>query len=153
LKEINLLTFSKRRGRGRGYLRNLQHTAVDIGLDGAVEPRAHVHLRVRRLRSQIPRGVTEGLTDRVDTDERTGVQEVLARNITCTLGVHLRPLRVRVIGQELLRRKLVLRIAVRRRRCSGERHGGRGVLETLAVVIIVVIVLVLAGSIGAYRGA
>ena len=76
----------------------LKNTSVHIRFYCRIQPRAHVHLRVRRLRSQIPRGVTEGLTDRVDTDERTGVQEVLASNITRTLGVHLRPLRVRVIG-------------------------------------------------------
>jgi hypothetical protein len=99
VKSINFF----KKGRDE-CLRNLQHTAIDIRLNRAVEPRAHIHLRVRRLRAEIPRRVAERLTDRVDTDEGASIQEVLARNITRALRVDLRPLGVRVVRQQLLRR-------------------------------------------------
>ena len=111
---------------------DLERAAREIRGNGRVLPRADLCLRVRHLRAEIPRRVAQALADRVDADEVTRIQEVLAGNITGALRVHLSPRRVRVIRQELLRRELVLRVAVRRLLGRRERHRARAeVLEAL----------------------
>ena len=105
-------------------LRNLKRLAIGVGLNGAVEPGRDGDLRIGGLGSEIVAGITQALADRVHTDEGTGIQVVLACNVTSTLRVHLRPLGVGITGEQLGGVELVLRVAVAGRIACGKGHGG-----------------------------
>ncbi len=55
--------------------------------------------------------VAHTLTNCVNANEGTRGQKVLALDITRTLGIHLRPLAVGVIGEELQRVQLLTGVA------------------------------------------
>ena len=101
----------------------LQRLADQIGLNRADVPRGNRRLGARRLRAQLEVRVTQRLADRVDADERTRRQEVLALDIARARRVHLRPLGVGVRRQQIHRVQLLTRVAalglVRRRANRG----------------------------------
>jgi len=104
----------------RASLPDLQRATVDVGLNRGIVERRDGHLGVRRLRAELVVGVPESLAHRVDADEGTRRQEVLALQAARAHGILLRPDAVGVLGKEFAGRQLVARIAAR---------GGLGVSE------------------------
>ena len=96
------------------HLRNLHRAAVDIRLNGGLVEDGHGHLRIGGLRAELVIRIAEGLADRVDTNQSTRRQEVLALQRTSAHRVLLGPHRVRILGQKLRRSQLVTRVAARR---------------------------------------
>ena len=68
--------------------------SYEVWLDCAVHPWAHGNLGAWRLRTQLQVRIAQRLADRVNSNERTRGQEVLALDVARALRVHLRPLRV-----------------------------------------------------------
>ena len=59
-------------------LRNLQGATVHVGLDGRHVEDSHGHLGVRGLRPELVVGIPQALSHRIDTDQGTSGEEVLA---------------------------------------------------------------------------
>jgi len=105
---------------------------LKIGRDGGLEPRADLLLGIGRLGAKVPTGVAEALAHRVDADEGTSIQEVLAGNVTSAHRVDLGPLGVGVVGEKFGSRQLVLGVAVGGLLRVGEGHrAGAEVLKPL----------------------
>ena len=91
---------------------NLERLAVEIRLDGTLQPRADRHLRVGWLRTQLKVRVAEGLADRVHADVVACLKEVLILERARARRVGLGELVGEVVlGQELLGRQLLLGVA------------------------------------------
>ena len=91
-------------------------------------------MRIGRLRAQLEVRIAQRLTDRVDADQRTGGQEVLALDVTGTGGVHLRPLGIHIGREELTRIQLLTGIAALGLGRTRHRHGAHTALVEARVV-------------------
>ena len=85
LKNKNILLYD---------LRYFQRFSLQFRRNCRIHPRTYLYLRIRWLGAQIPRRIAQTLTYCVDTNKCTGVQEILAGNITAALRIYLRPFAV-----------------------------------------------------------
>ena len=72
-------------------LRDLKRATVDVRLDCRDVKDRDGDLRIRGLRTELVVGIAEGLADRVDADEGTRREEVLALERASAHRVLLRP--------------------------------------------------------------
>lgn len=85
------------------HLINLHRATVNIRLNRGLVEDGHGNLGVRGFRAELVVRIAERLTHRVDTNQRTRRQEVLALQGASSHRVLLGPHGVRVLGQKFRR--------------------------------------------------